>query len=117
MSGWVEPPNVAEAPPGPPTGALFNGLPAARLTLSTAFEVAFKVLSKPALMIPLLGVSVAVNAFLEAFVLPGLLDAINYTPSGRPTIEDLDGLLESAAVAFVIGIIGSLIVALYGQIW
>jgi hypothetical protein len=117
MTGWVPEPPVASNPPDPPTGALFNGLPAAQLSLSTAFEVAFKVLTKPTFMVPLLGVSVAVNAFLEAFVVPGLLDAIGFTPTGRPTIEDLNGLLGSFAVIFVVGIVGSLIVALYGQIW
>ena len=110
-------PTAGAAGSAPPGGSLFNGLSMDKLSLSTAFEVAFKVLARPTLLVPVLGVSIAVNAFLEAFLLPVLLDSFSYTPSGRPQIDDLEKLLVGFSLTFVIGVIGSLIVALYGQIW
>lgn len=131
--GWVEEPGVDGAPgaggssssPGeaaagagsPAGGALFNGLPPERLSLSTAFEVAFRVLAKPTFIVPVLAASVAVNAFVEAFIGPLFPRALSYGPLGEPVIKDLDTLVVAFGASFAIGIVGSIAIALYGQIW
>lgn len=101
----------------PAGGALFNGLPPERLSLSTAFEVAFRVLAKPTFIIPVLAASVAVNAFVEAFIGPLFPRALSYGPLGEPVIKDLDTLVVAFGASFAIGILGSIAIALYGQIW
>jgi hypothetical protein len=117
LRGPDQQPGAIRGPDTSSSGALFAGIPFDELTLTTAFEVAFRVLAKPAFILPIIAASVAVNAFLEAFILPMFTDSISFSPTGGTRIEDLDGLLTGFGLTFVIGIIGSVVVSMYGQIW
>ena len=104
------------APPGPASG-LFGTVEPERLSLGTAIEVAFKSLGKPAFVVPLLVIAVVVNAVLEATLLPVLSDSLTVSPTGRPTIRDMNAFLGALGGSLLVGIIGSTLAAVYGQVW
>lgn len=107
------------APPAPPPAGsgLFGSVQPRDLTLGTAIEAAFRSLAKPAFIGPLLVISVIVNAILELTLTPLVAQSISVSPSGRPTIEDLNALLAGAALSFVVTVIGSVVAAVYGTVW
>ncbi|HXG25426.1 MAG TPA: hypothetical protein VNL94_01035 [Candidatus Binatia bacterium] len=119
---WPPPPEAAAGKGWPPesgssSGELLAGVPWAALTLTNAFEAAFRGLAKPALIGPILLISCLVNVFLEAIVTPGIMRTIRVTPSGVPSVEDVDQLLLLAAISFVVTLLGGILVAVYGQVW
>jgi hypothetical protein len=113
----VEEPPVPDGRSSPSSGELHAGRHWGDLTLTNAFEAAFRALGKPAFILPILVFSCLVNAFLELLIVPNLRGAIGYTPAGRPTIEDLDQLLLLLALTFVVSLVGGILVAVYGQVW
>ena len=112
-------PPAWEAPPPvpPPSRGLFGAVQPRDLSLGNAIEGAFRALAKPAFIGPILVLSVIINAILELTVQPIIARSIAVSPSGRPTIEDINALLGAAAVSFVVAVIGGVIVAIYGSVW
>lgn len=109
--------NPAPPDPAPAGTGLFGSVQPRDLTLGTAIEVAFRSLAKPAFIVPLLVISVIVNAILELTLTPLVARSISLSPGGRPTIEDLNAFIAGAALSFVVTIIGSIIAAVYGTVW
>lgn len=109
---WELPPAVP-----PPVTGLFGGVQPANLTLGNAIEAAFRALAKPAFIGPILVLSVVINAILEATVQPIIGQAMSVSPSGRPTIEDMNAFLGALGVTFVVSLIGGIVVAVYGTVW
>jgi hypothetical protein len=105
-----------QAPPQPGSG-LFGTLRPDQLSLGTAIEAAFRSLAKPAYVLPILVITVVVNAVLELTLLPVLRDSLSVSPTGRPTIEDLDALLGAGSLSLAVSLIGSILAAVYGQVW
>ena len=114
--GSAQPGLPAEPSPAQPASALFGSIEPRNLGLGTAIETAFKVLAKPAFVGPLLVISVIINAILEIAFGP-LMRQLATTPGTRPTIEDLNAILGSAGLAFVVSTIGTMIAAIYGTVW
>ena len=111
--------DLSGLPPEPtPTNSsgLFGTLDADSLSLGTAIEVAFKALGKTAFIGPILVISIIVNAILEIALGP-TLRSFALDPGVRPTMEDLNRILGAAAVSFVVTFFGSILVAVYGQVW
>lgn len=107
-----EPPAVP-----PPATGLFGGVQPANLTLGNAIAAAFRALAKPAFIGPILVLSVLINAILEATVQPMLGQAMSLSPSGQPTIEDMNALLGALGVTLVVSLLGGIVVAVYGSVW
>jgi hypothetical protein len=109
---WELPPSVP-----PPAPGMFGAVAPRDLTLGNAIEGAFRSLAKPAFIGPILVISVLINAVLEITLQPIIARSVALSPTGRPTIEDINAFLGAAAVSFVVALIGGIIVALYGSVW
>ena len=109
---WELPPPVP-----PPQSGLFGAVQAADLTLGNAIEGAFRALAKPAFIGPILVLSVLMNAILEVTLQPIISRSVALSPTGRPSIEDMNAFLGALGVTFVVALIGGIVVAVYGTVW
>ncbi len=116
---WAPPP-VAEpltgSASGAPTGALFGGRDRASLTLGDALSTGFSILAKPAFILPVLVVGVAVNAVLGALLRP-FLSTPTFTAGQAITAAEFQQFAGGILAAVVVGIIGGVLINLYGQVW
>ncbi|HET9852679.1 MAG TPA: hypothetical protein VFP56_09265 [Candidatus Limnocylindrales bacterium] len=100
-----------------PVSGLFGSVDAEHLSLGTAIEAAFKSLAKPAFILPIVVIAVVINAVLELTLLPVISRSVRVSPGGQPTIEDMGALMGAAGVTFIVSLIGSILAAVYGQVW
>jgi hypothetical protein len=116
-------PPVEWAPPEPeqprradePVGALHNNRSPSTFTLGDALTTGFGVVTKPTFIVPVLILGVIVNAFVE--LVAGPLLKTTLTPGTEPTAAQVGALFQGVAVSIVVGMIGGILINLYGQIW
>jgi hypothetical protein len=101
---------------GPGTGALFNNRPAASLTLSDAITTGFTIVSKPTFIVPILVIGLVVNAVVTILFQP-VLDAVAPSSTGDLSGVNAGALVGAVMGSLAIGIIGGVLLNLYGQIW
>lgn len=112
---WAAP--GAPPPPrtGEPVGALHNFRSPSTFTLGDAFSTGIGLVGKPTFIVPVLIIGVIINAAVElAFgnLLRGGLD-----PSTAIGGAQIQQLMTAVLVSIVFGIIGGILLNLYGQIW
>jgi hypothetical protein len=112
------------APPPPPrtgevTGALFANRSPSTLTLGDAFTTAFNVIRKPMFVGPLLVIGVTVNGIVDAALGPLISQSVasGATPGATLSAGDVQNMVGGFLAALVVGIIGGILINLYGQIW
>lgn len=112
---WETP--AAPPPPraGEVTGALFANRSPSTLTLGDAFSTAFSVITKPMFVVPLLVIGVIVNAVVDAAFGPMISQGVS--PDGTLAPGDVQGMISGFLGAIAVGIIGGILINLYGQIW
>ena len=106
-----------EGPRGPAGGELFDGRAPGDLTLTNAFEAAFRGLTRPAFIGPILVFACLINAFLELLILRDLMATIRAAVGGAQAIPDLDRLLLLFGISFAVTFVGGMLIAVYGQVW
>jgi hypothetical protein len=106
-------------PPGPaaPPEGLFRGVHPGRLTLGTAIEVAFRVLGRPALIIPIMVIAVIVNAITEVILGPSMTQLQSLSNGTPPTVEQLNQLFGALGAGLALSLVGGMIAAIYGTVW
>lgn len=113
---WTpEPASAPPARPGEPVGELHNFRSPSTFTLGDAFSTGISLVGKPTFIVPVLIIGVIVNAAIElAFgdLLRGGFDPS--TPIGGAQAQQL---VSGILVSIVFGIIGGILLNLYGQIW
>lgn len=95
--------------------AIFGGKPPAQLTLTEAIVIGFRMVLQPNFVIPILVIGLVVNLVVIVAFVPLIANLVlgGSEPSGV-----LGGAMVLSVVGGVItGIIGGLILNLYGQVW
>ena len=110
------PPEPGAPASSTPHSALFGSVKPANLTLSNAIEAAFKALGKVSFIGPILVISVVINAIIE-LAIGDTLRSMTLTPGTRPTMADLNRILQAAGVSFIVTFLGGVLVSIYGQVW
>lgn len=101
---------------GPGTGALFNNRPAGSLTLGDAITTGFTIVSKPTFIVPMLVIGLVVNAVAGILFRP-VLDSVAPTATGDLSGFNYSALAGAIMGSLAVGIIGGVLLNLYGQIW
>jgi len=112
-----EAPKADQPPPRPgqPIGALHNKRSPSTFTLGDALTTGFGVVAKPTFIVPVLIIGVIVNAVVELTIGPLIKTTI--TPGTTPSAAQIGGLFQGIGTSLVIGLIGGILINLYGQIW
>jgi hypothetical protein len=118
-------PSVAWAPPAPesppparpgePVGELHGYRSPSSFTLGDAFSTGIGLIGKPTFIVPVLIIGVIVNAAIE-LAFGGLLRS-GLNPSAPLGGAQVGQLMGSVAVSLVFGVLGGILINLYGQIW
>lgn len=95
--------------------AIFGGKSAHELTLSDAITTGFKMVLQPNFVIPILVIGVLVNVVVIAAIVPVVIGFMLPSSGGSPAAGG--AIVSGLAAALIAGIVGGLLLNLYGQVW
>ena len=112
---WEPPPQAPPPREGEPIGALHNNRPPSTFTLGDAISTGFGLVAKPSFIVPVLAIGIVVNFVVELAFRPFVNSTIN--PSTGLGPQQISALMGPLLVSLLLGIVGGILVNLYGQIW
>ena len=112
---WEPPPSAPPPRSGEPVGALHNNRSPSTFTIGDAISTGIGLVAKPTFIIPVLAIGIVVNVVIELALRPFITTTFN--PAERLGAEQVGALAGPIIISILLGIVGGILINLYGQIW
>jgi hypothetical protein len=114
---WAPPEPSAPPPPraGEPTGDLHARRSPSTFTLGDALSTGFGLVTKPTFIVPVLIIGIVVNFVISLAFRPFMTSS--FDPETSLGAGQISQMMGPILVSILLGIIGGILINLYGQIW
>lgn len=112
---WAPPEAATPPKSGEPVGALHNNRPPSTFTIGDAITTGIGLVGKPSFIVPVLAIGIVVNFVIELALRPFI--TTTFDPAARLGADQLGALAGPIIISILLGIVGGILINLYGQIW